>query len=164
MEISKTGDPATSFTVTPLWVYCHLDQIQKVDSPMQLLKINKKPETDLQGHIPGAVAINWDRELSQTSETHHIKKERFEEIMSSCGVTEDTTIILYGDENNWYAYHAFWVCWYFGHEKLYLMSGGRSQWKREGFEFTTEVPSVTETTYAAKYGDEKLDCGIIETT
>lgn len=156
-----TVDPRNSYTVSPLWVQYHLEEIQKESSSVRLVEINYNPEQYRRGHIPGAIAINWDQEMSQAPRSHRIEKETFEELMGKCGVTENTTLILYSAERNWYAYHAFWVCWYFGHKKLRLMNGGKSQWEENGFEFTEKGSSVNETTYTVNRRCEGLDCSII---
>ena len=156
-----TIDPRNSHTVSPSWVQSHLNEIQKESSSVRLLEINYNPERYRRGHIPGAIGINWDHEMSQIPGSHRVERETFEEVMGRCGVTENTALILYSDERNWYAFHAFWVCWYFGHEKLRLMKGGKSQWEQNGFELTKKILSVSETTYTVNRRCDGLDYGII---
>lgn len=156
-----TINPPNSHYVSPSWIQSHLDEIQKNSPSIRLIEINCDPKTYVNGHIPGALAINWDREMSQIPGSHRIEKEVFEEVMSKCGVTENTILILYGDYHNRYAFHAFWVCWHFGHEMLHLMNGGKSQWEQEGFEFTKKAPSVSETAYTVNRKCDGVDYGII---
>ncbi|WP_089673160.1 sulfurtransferase [Halohasta litchfieldiae] len=156
-----TVDPRNSYTVSSSWVQSQLDEIQKEDSSVRLLEIGCNPERYRRGHIPGAIALNWDHEMSQISGSHRIERETFEEVMGKCGITENTTLILYSDERNWHAFHAFWICWYFGHEKLRLMKGGKSSWEQNGFELTKNIRSVSETTYTVDRRCEGLDCSIV---
>src|SRR4030095_6027865 len=93
------------------------------------------------GHIPGAVGFNWQTQLQDQIARDIISKEDLEKLLSSAGVTPDTHLVLYGDNNNWFAAYALWVLKYYGHENVSLMDGGRKKWVAEERELTTDVPS-----------------------
>src|SRR5690554_2502950 len=99
------------------------------------------------GHIPGAVKIDWHTDLNDPVERDYIDGERFAALMSSKGITRDSTVVIYGDKNNWWAAYALWVFTLFGHEDVRLLDGGRVKWEAEGREYTTEVPSLVATDY-----------------
>jgi thiosulfate/3-mercaptopyruvate sulfurtransferase len=99
------------------------------------------------GHVPGAVAFNWQTQLQDQTNRDIISQEDLERLLSDIGVTPDTHIVLYGDNNNWFAAYAFWVLKYYGHENLSLVDGGRKKWLAEERETTTDVPSFPKTNY-----------------
>jgi thiosulfate/3-mercaptopyruvate sulfurtransferase len=99
------------------------------------------------GHIPGAVKIDWHTDLNDPVRRDYIDGERFAELMSSKGIARDTTVVLYGDKNNWWAAYALWVFSLFGHEDVRLLDGGRDKWIAEGREITTEKPVPTPVEY-----------------
>jgi thiosulfate/3-mercaptopyruvate sulfurtransferase len=103
-----------------------------------------------QGHIPGAVGFNWQRELQDQLMRAPVSKEQLEELLSRAGVTNDMTIVLYGDNNNWFAAWAFWILKYYGHRDVRLLDGGRVKWVADKRELTTAVPSYPRTRYAAQ--------------
>ena len=93
------------------------------------------------GHIPGAVAFNWQTQLQNQTLRDIATKEEFEALLSDAGVTPETHVVLYGDNNNWFAAYAFWLFKYYGHENVSLLNGGRKKWLAEERETTTDVPS-----------------------
>ena len=92
------------------------------------------------GHIPGAVKLDWHTELNDPVTRDYVDGAGFARLMSQKGITRDTTLVLYGDKNNWWAAYALWVCSLFGHPDLRLMDGGRAKWLAEGRPVTTEAP------------------------
>ena len=96
------------------------------------------------GHIPGAVKIDWVTDLNDPRTRDYVGREELQRLLRSHGIDEDTTIVFYGDNNNWWAAYAFWVFRLFGVENLKLMDGGRARWEQEGREMTTEVPEYPE--------------------
>ncbi len=100
-----------------------------------------------QGHLPGAVAFNWQTQLQDQVARDIISKEDLEKLLGSAGITPDTHIVLYGDNNNWFAAYALWILNYYGHEKVSLIDGGREKWLAEERPTTTDVPSYPATTY-----------------
>jgi thiosulfate/3-mercaptopyruvate sulfurtransferase len=109
-----------------------------------------------QGHIPGAIAWNWTTQLCDTVQRDIIPKDTFEKLMGGSGVGNDTKVILYGDNNNWFAAWALWQMKIYGHKDVRLMNGGRKKWVAESRELTTEVPTVTKATYRAMEPDTSL--------
>ena len=99
------------------------------------------------GHIPGAVKVDWHTDLNDTVTRDYVDGEAFAELMSSKGITRDTTVVFYGDKSNWWAAYALWVFSLFGHADLRLVDGGRSKWESEGREMTRDKPTITTTDY-----------------
>src|SRR6266852_1146486 len=107
------------------WVQAHL-----TDPIVQLIEVDVDTTAYEQGPIPGAVGFNWQRELQDQVMRAPVSKEQLEELLSRAGVTSDTTIVLYGDNNNWFAAWAFWILKYYGHRDVRLLDGGRvSGWQ-----------------------------------
>jgi len=98
-------------------------------------------------HIPGAIAFNWQTQLQDQVARDIISKEGIEQLLSEAGITPDTHILLYGDNNNWFAAYALWLLNYYGHEKVSLIDGGRKKWLAENRPTTTVVPSFPKTDY-----------------
>jgi thiosulfate/3-mercaptopyruvate sulfurtransferase len=109
-----------------------------------------------QGHIPGAVGWNWQTQLQDNVRRDLISKEALEALLSKSGIANDTTILLYGDNNNWFAAYAFWQLKYHGHKDVKLVNGGRKKWLEEKRELTTEPAKVTPTSYKAGEPDDSI--------
>jgi thiosulfate/3-mercaptopyruvate sulfurtransferase len=107
------------------------------------------------GHIPGAVKLDWHSDLNDPVERDYVDAEGFAELMSRKGITRDTTIVFYGDNNNWWAAYALWVCSLFGHADLRLLDGGRAKWIAEGRELTKDVPSPAPADYPVVPRDDR---------
>jgi thiosulfate/3-mercaptopyruvate sulfurtransferase len=99
------------------------------------------------GHIPGAVKIDWHTDLNDPVERDYVDGKRFAELLGSKGIGRDTTVVLYGDKNNWWAAYALWVFTLFGHKDVRLLDGGRDKWVADGRALTTEVPSPEAVDY-----------------
>ena len=108
------------------------------------------------GHIPGAVGWNWQTQLQDGVRRDLTEKEALEELLGKSGISNDTTILLYGDNNNWFAAYAFWQLKYQGHENVKLIDGGRKKWVAEGRELSTDAPQVKQAHYHAKRADESI--------
>ncbi|HUI11543.1 MAG TPA: sulfurtransferase, partial [Bacteroidota bacterium] len=106
------------------------------------------------GHIPGAVHVDWTNDLNDQVRRDYITKAGFEALMSRCGITPETTVVFYGDKNNWWACYAFWVFQLFGHTRARVMDGGRLKWEKEGKQLTKETPAYPKTTYRARERDD----------
>ncbi len=138
--------------VSTEWVDEH-----KNDPNVKLLEVDVDTSAYDQGHIPGAIGINWKTQLQDQVVRDLAPKEALEELLGRCGVTPDSTIVVYGDNNNWFATWAFWQLKYYGHEDVRVMNGGRAKWVAEGRELTTETPQVTPTEYRFRgAGDESI--------
>ena len=94
-----------------------------------------------EGHVPGAIAWAWNTQLCDTVRRDILSKQQFEELMSSSGVTPETTLVIYGDNNNWFAAWALWQAKIYGHPDVRLMNGGRKKWLAEGRDLSTDKPS-----------------------
>jgi thiosulfate/3-mercaptopyruvate sulfurtransferase len=103
-----------------------------------------------QGHVEGAIAWNWQTELQDAIRRDLAQPTAFEELLGKAGISPETTIVLYGDNNNWFAAWAFWQLKYYGHEKALIMNGGRKKWLEEKRPLSTAKPSVAPTTYRVK--------------
>jgi thiosulfate/3-mercaptopyruvate sulfurtransferase len=101
-------------------------------------------------HIPNAVKIDWHADLNDPLMRDYIDRERFADLMERNGISNGTTVVFYGDKNNWWATYAFWVFQLFGHTNAKVMDGGRAKWIAEDREMTREVPTFERTSYSAK--------------
>ena len=108
------------------------------------------------GHIEGAVKIDWQTDLQDQLVRDYIDKAKFEKLLSDKGIANDTTVVFYGDKNNWWACYAYWVFKLFGHEKALVMNGGRQKWVEEGRPFTKEVPDYPKAAYKVARVDESI--------
>jgi len=108
------------------------------------------------GHIPGAVKLDWHVDVQDPVSRDFVDQEGLEKLFSRWGISNDTTIVLYGDRNNWYAAYSFWLFKQFGHQDIRLLNGGRSKWEAENRPFTKDVPQLTAATYTAQPADESL--------
>ena len=108
------------------------------------------------GHIPGAVGWAWNTQLCDTVRRDILSKDQLEALLSNAGITPNTTIVLYGDSNNWFAAWAFWQLKIYGHKDVRILNGGRKKWIAEGRELTTDLPSYPATDYKAQAADLSL--------
>jgi len=106
------------------------------------------------GHIPGAVKIDWHQDLNDPVARDYVDPEGFARLMAAKGITPETTIVFYGDNNNWWAAYALWVCSLFGHRDVRLLDGGRAKWIAEGRPLTTDVPQRPRTEYPVVERDD----------
>jgi thiosulfate/3-mercaptopyruvate sulfurtransferase len=99
------------------------------------------------GHIPGALKLDWHQDLNDQVMRDYVGAEQFASVMSERGIGRDTTVVIYGDKNNWWAAYALWVMTLFGHEDVRLLDGGRAKWVEEGRELTKEAPKPSHAAY-----------------
>jgi thiosulfate/3-mercaptopyruvate sulfurtransferase len=137
--------------VSTEWVAAHLH-----DPNIRIAEVDVDTTAYETGHIPGAVGWNWTNQLNDPVRRDIASKEQFEELMASSGIDRHTTVILYGDNNNWFAAYAFWLLKIYGHEDVRLMNGGRKKWVDEGRPLTTEVPRYERTVYRAEEPDLRI--------
>ena len=126
------------------------------DANVRLVEVDVDPTAYEQGHVAGAVGWNWQSQLQQSVRRDLITKEEMEELLGSAGIDNDTTVILYGDNNNWFAAWALWQLKYYGHRDVKLMNGGRAKWAAENRPLTTDVPSPGRKTYRASEPNESI--------
>jgi len=137
--------------VSTEWVAAHLH-----DPNIRIAEVDVDTTAYETGHIPGAVGWNWTTQLNDPVRRDIASKEQFEELMASSGIDKHTTVVLYGDNNNWFAAYAFWLLKIYGHEDVRLMNGGRKKWVDEGRPLTTEVPRYERKVYRAEEPDLRL--------
>jgi len=126
------------------WVADHLN-----DPDVLLVESNEDPLVYAAGHIRGAVEVDWIRDLNDPLRRDYLHREEFQSLMRRIGATKDTTLVFYGDQNNWWACYAFWVFQLFGHTNARVLDGGRLKWKKENRELTREAPKITPSDYVA---------------
>lgn len=139
------------FLVETEWVAQHLN-----DPAVRIVESNEDALLYDTGHIPGAVRVDWFTTLQHPVRRDFLTKEEFEALCSSLGISNDTTVVFYGDKSNWFAVYAFWLFEYYGHGKRKVMNGGRARWVAENRPLTTEVPSYPPTQYLAKEPDTSI--------
>ena len=109
-----------------------------------------------QGHIEGAITFHWRNDLQDGLIRDLISKEKFEALLSKSGISNETTVVLYGGNNNWFATYAFWYFKVYGHADVRLLDGGRKRWELDSRLFVTAVPTRTATRYVAKERDNSI--------
>jgi thiosulfate/3-mercaptopyruvate sulfurtransferase len=137
--------------VTTDWVAIHA-----TDAKVRVAEVDVDAKAYDEGHVPGSIAWAWNTQLCDTVRRDILSKDQFEELMSSSGVSPDTTLVIYGDNNNWFAAWALWQAKIYGHADVRLMNGGRKKWLAEGRELSAEKPSAVRTNYHAKDADLSL--------
>ena len=126
------------------------------DPTIRIIESDEDPLLYPIGHIPGAVQVDWFSTLQHPLRRDFLTKEQFEEVASKLGITNDTTIIFYGDKSNWFACYALWIFQYYGHKNVKILNGGRIKWEQEKRSLVKEVPSYAKTTYKAKEADKSI--------
>src|SRR5580693_2998705 len=130
---------------------------QNLNSPgFALVEVDVDTSSYEKGHIPGAVAWNWQTQLQDPVRRDLIEKSGLERLLGESGISRDTVILLYGDNNNWFAAYAFWQLKYYGHKDVRLINGGRKKWLAEKRPLTTEHAKVAPATYHAGPRDESI--------
>jgi thiosulfate/3-mercaptopyruvate sulfurtransferase len=141
----------TEVLVATSWVATNLE-----NPKVRIIESNEDTLLYSSGHIPGAVHVDWTNDLNDSVRRDYIRKAGFESLMSRIGVTADTTVVFYGDKNNWWACYAFWVFQLFGHTRAKVMDGGRVKWERERRMLTREVRQYPETQYKAQERNDSV--------
>ena len=126
------------------------------DANVRLVEVDVDTAAYEQGHIAGAVGWNWQSQLQQTLQRDVISQQGLEQLLGGAGISNDTTVILYGDNNNWFAAWAFWQLKMYGHQDVKLMNGGRVKWTAENRPVTTEIPHPAAATYRASSPDQSI--------
>ncbi|HEV3253953.1 MAG TPA: sulfurtransferase [Candidatus Acidoferrales bacterium] len=137
--------------VSTQWVAEHLG-----DPKIRLVEVDVDTSAFDQGHIAGAVAWNWQTQLQDAVRRDLVSARELEELLGRSGIGNDATVILYGDNNNWFAAWAFWQLKYYGHGDVRIMNGGRKKWLEEKRPVTTEAARVTPANYRAQQPDEAI--------
>jgi thiosulfate/3-mercaptopyruvate sulfurtransferase len=139
---------APEVLVSTDWVAQH-----RADPNVRVVEVDVDTAAYDQGHVPGSIGWNWTTELCDTLVRDIVPKAKLEKLLGSAGITPDTTIVLYGDNNNWFAAWAFWQLKVYGHKDVRIMDGGRKKWLAEGRDLDTSKPPMTASTYSAKDAD-----------
>ncbi len=137
--------------VTSSWVADHLN-----DPTVRLIEADEDILLYEVGHIPGAVKLDWHVDVQDPLSRDFVNQQQFEQLMSRWGISNDTTIVLYGDRNNWYATYSFWLFHMYDHKNLRILNGGRAKWEAEKRPFTKEVPHFAPATYHAQAANESI--------
>ncbi len=139
------GDYAKDVLVSTDWVAEHRD-----DDGIRVVEVDENPALYAEAHIPGAIGFDWKRDLQDQVRRDFLGPKEFGELMASRGISNDHTIVLYGDRNNWFAAYTYWYFNYYGHDDVKLMNGPREKWIEEGKETSSEVPSYGAGSFEAK--------------
>jgi len=137
--------------VTTDWLAEHLN-----DDGVVVAEVDENPDLYDEGHIAGAVKLHWRDDLQDPVERDLVDKPTFERLLSERGIANDTTLVLYGDKNNWFAAYAYWYLKIYGHGDVRILDGGRQKWADEGRELTTKTPQPQQADYEAKERDESI--------
>jgi thiosulfate/3-mercaptopyruvate sulfurtransferase len=148
-DLASRGYAHPEVLVSTDWVAEHID-----DPGIRIVESNEDPLLYPSGHIPGAVEVDWTSDLNDPLRRDYLKKAGFDALMSRIGAEPGTTIVFYGDKNNWWACYAFWVFQLFSHSKAKVMDGGRLKWEKEGRPLNRDVPSHRKTSYTAPERDD----------
>ena len=144
MAPDRNNGYAKPVLVTTGWLAEHLG-----DASLVVAEVDENPDLYDEGHIPGAVKLHWRDDLQDPVERDLVDKETFERLLGERGIGNDTTVVLYGDKNNWFAAYAYWYVKDYGHADVRILDGGRQKWIDEGRELTAEVPSAPAATLRA---------------
>jgi thiosulfate/3-mercaptopyruvate sulfurtransferase len=140
--IADRGYVHPDVLVSTDWVADHLN-----DPKVRIVESNEDTLLYASGHLPGAVHVDWTADLNDQIRRDYISRDGFARLASKLGITPDTTVVFYGDKNNWWACYAFWVFQLFGHTNTRIMDGGRLKWEKEGRKLSRDVPSYPATQY-----------------
>jgi thiosulfate/3-mercaptopyruvate sulfurtransferase len=145
------GEYAKDVLVDTQWVEDHLD-----DPSVRIVEVDENPALYAEAHIAGAIGFDWKTDLQDQVQRDFLDADAFGALFGSRGISNDHTIVLYGDRNNWFAAYTYWYLKYYGHEAVKLVNGPREKWIAEGRPTTAEVPSYEATTFTAQPGDAAI--------
>jgi thiosulfate/3-mercaptopyruvate sulfurtransferase len=145
------ADYAKDVLVETQWVEDHLD-----DDSIRIVEVDENPALYAETHIPGAIGFDWQKDLQDQVKRDFLGPQAFGELFGSRGISNDHTVVLYGDRNNWFAAYTYWYLKYYGHDRVLLMNGPREKWIEEGRPCSTETPSHPATTFDAREPDESI--------
>jgi thiosulfate/3-mercaptopyruvate sulfurtransferase len=140
---------ANDVLVSADWVADNVDEFQSDDPEYRLVEVDVDTEAYEEAHAPGAIGFNWETQLQDQTQRDILEKGDFEELLGSHGISDDSTVVLYGDNSNWFAAYAYWQFKYYGHDDVRLLDGGREYWLENDYPTTSEEPEFSEQTYEA---------------
>src|SRR6266540_4971178 len=130
------------------WVAQHAS-----DKNVRVVEVDVDTKAYDEGHVPGAIAWAWNTQLCDTVRRDILPAEQLDELMAGSGISNDTTVVIYGDNNNWFAAWAFWQMKIYGHKDVRIMNGGRKKWISEGRDLSMDVPKPKPSNYRASDPD-----------
>ena len=145
------ADYAKDVLVDTDWVAEHLE-----DDSIRIVEVDENPALYAEAHIPGAIGFDWKNDLQDQVKRDFLGPEEFGRLFGERGISNDHTIVLYGDRNNWFAAYTYWYLKYYGHDNVKLMNGPREKWIAEGKPTSSDVPSYDATTFSAQAGDDAI--------
>jgi thiosulfate/3-mercaptopyruvate sulfurtransferase len=145
------SDYANDVLVSTDWVAEHLD-----DDSIRIVEVDENPKLYEEAHIPGAIGFDWKADLQDQVKRDFLGPKEFGELMGSRGISNDHTVVLYGDRNNWFAAYTYWYFRYYGHNDVKLVNGPREKWIEEGRETTTDVPGHEPTSFEVTGSDDTI--------
>jgi thiosulfate/3-mercaptopyruvate sulfurtransferase len=145
------ADYANDVLVDTQWVQEHLD-----DDSIRIVEVDENPALYAESHIPGAIGFDWKKDLQDQVKRDFLGPDDFAALFGGRGVSNDHTVVLYGDRNNWFAAYTYWYLKYYGHNNVKLMNGPREKWISEGRPTSSEVPSYEPATFEAFQGDASI--------
>jgi thiosulfate/3-mercaptopyruvate sulfurtransferase len=145
------ADYAKDVLVDTQWVENHLS-----DESVRVVEVDENPALYTEAHIPGAIGFDWKKDLQDQVKRDFLGPAEFAELFGSRGISNDHTIVLYGDRNNWFAAYTYWYLNYYGYDNVRLMNGPREKWISEGRPTATDVPAYDPQTFTANEGDESI--------
>jgi thiosulfate/3-mercaptopyruvate sulfurtransferase len=144
-------DYAKDVLVDADWLEQHLD-----DENLRIVEVDENPALYTEAHIPGAIGFDWRKDLQDQVRRDFLGPEAFGELFGSRGISDEHTIVLYGDRNNWFAAYTYWYLKYYGHDDVKLLDGPREKWIGDGRATTAEVPSFEPQSFIAQPGDQAI--------
>jgi thiosulfate/3-mercaptopyruvate sulfurtransferase len=145
------ADYAKDVLVDADWLAERLD-----DDSIRVVEVDENPGLYAEAHIPGAIGFDWKRDLQDQVKRDFLGPEEFGALFGGRGISNDHTIVLYGDRNNWFAAYTYWYLKYYGHDNVKLLNGPREKWIQDGRPTSSEVPSYEATTFTAQPGDSTI--------
>jgi thiosulfate/3-mercaptopyruvate sulfurtransferase len=145
------SDYAKDVLVDADWLAEHLN-----DESIRIVEVDENPALYQEAHIPGAIGFDWKADLQDPVRRDFLGPQAFGELFGGRGVSNDHTIVLYGDRNNWFAAYTYWYLKYYGHDKVLLLNGPREKWIADGRPTTAETPSYPAAGFTAQSGDESI--------
>jgi thiosulfate/3-mercaptopyruvate sulfurtransferase len=145
------SDYAKDVLVDANWLQEHLN-----DENIRIVEVDENTDLYAEAHIPGAIGFDWKEDLQDHVRRDFLGPQDFGELFGSRGISNDHTIVLYGDRNNWFAAYTYWYLKYYGHNNVLLLNGPREKWIADGRPTSAEVPSYPPTSFTARPGDDAI--------
>ena len=145
------SDYAKDVLVDADWLSEHLN-----DESIRIVEVDENPALYAEAHVPGAIGFDWQKDLQDPVRRDFLGPQAFGELFATHGVSDDHTIVLYGDRNNWFAAYTYWYLKYYGHDHILLLNGPREKWISDGRPTTAELPSHAPASFTAHPGDDTI--------